>query len=78
MRAGAAANPVWSTYQHSPITAMNNKSTFEERIATMRQAAHDLRGIAEYLFEEVIHMEAAQLRFADRKSSRPTTRTASR
>lgn len=56
---------------------MSNKSTFEERIATMKQAAHDLRGIAEYLAEEVIRMEAAQQRFADRKGSRSATQAAS-
>lgn len=57
---------------------MTTTGTFEERTQTMKQAAHDLRGIAEYLLTEVIHMEAAQQRFAERKGSRPERRTASR
>ena len=57
---------------------MTTKRSFGERVATMKQAAHDLRGIAEYLAEEAIHMEAAQQRFAQRKGSRPQRETADR
>ena len=57
---------------------MENKISFEERVQRMTQAAHDLRGIAEFVAEEAIHMAAASERFAARKATRPPKQTASR
>jgi hypothetical protein len=56
---------------------MDNKPSFEQRISALKSAAESLRSAAEVVMTEVIHMEAAQTRFAARKPFR-TKQTASR
>jgi len=47
---------------------MADKPGFEERTALMRNAAKQLRELADIVLAEVQHMEAAQSRFAARKT----------
>ena len=60
---------------------MDNKISFEARIRALKGSAEVLRAAAvsvanaaEVVMTEVLHMEAAQSRFASRKGDRQTTR----
>ena len=52
-----------------------SQPNFKERTENLRDAAQQLRSIADVVLAEVQHMEAAQTRFAQR---RPRTQKASR
>lgn len=51
---------------------MDNKPTFHERLALMRETAEDLRRAADVALAEAQQMQAAQLRFAARDANRRT------
>jgi hypothetical protein len=57
---------------------MDNKPSFEARIRALKEAAEAIRSAAEVIMTEVLHMEAAQNRFAARKGERRQTARASR
>ena len=52
----------------------NNQPNFAERTKRMKDAAEELRTIADVVLEEVQHMEAAQTRFAERTQARADKR----
>ena len=57
---------------------MDNKPSFEQRIRALKDAADAIRSAADVVMTEVLHMEAAQTRFAARKGDRHQTTRASR
>lgn len=51
---------------------MDNKPSFHERLALMRETAEDLRRAADIVLAEAQHMEAAEARFSARDQNRRT------
>ena len=49
---------------------MQDKQSFAERLALLRDTANQLRTAADVVLSEVQHMESAQHRFAERDQSR--------